>query len=205
MRYFCRHHPVWVLAVLIFSSVISPAQQYYDLIGLTALQSTTTNINGTGIRVGQPEADEVTNAGLSYFEVNPSTIGQPTNLFTYISVDGIANVFPNTVGYESDPANDVAGGVYGMDHGMATNVLHVDNFDANFYITNYIANLLIGPTDLVVNQSFTFGPQDASDQEGDDSAYDDYEETYNTFFVSPADDLGTENGASLTVAAPGTA
>lgn len=84
---------------------------------------------------------------------------------------------------------------------MATNVAHVDNLDADYFINNYIISNLTVLGDLVVNQSFTFGPLDATNQQAVDSAYDDYAETYGTLFVSAADNADN----SLTVCAPGTA
>jgi hypothetical protein len=88
-----------------------------------------------------------------------------------------------------------------MPNGVATNVAHVDVIEADYFITNYVFDLLPMPPDPVVNQSFTFGPLAVSDQQAVDSAYDDYAATYGTFFVSAADNLGN----NPTVCAPGTA
>jgi hypothetical protein len=121
-------------------------------------------------------------------------------LFTYFSSAGSTNVFPNSVGTESGHADEVGNDFYGIPNGVATNVAHVDNFDADYFINTYVFSNLTVLDDLVVNQSFTFGPLDAADQEEVDSAYDDYANFYGTVFVSAADNIGN----SATVCAPGT-
>ncbi len=171
---------------------------YLDSIGVTLLRTVTTNLNGAGIRVAQTEA------GAPYFEVNPgtNTVEQPTNLFTYITSSGSTNYYPNALGDESQHADDVASNFYGLPSGVATNVAHVDNYDANYFIqifysvplpgvTNYTASLPSSNIeDSVVNQSFVFA--DATNsvstniQEAIDTAYDNYAAQYNTLFVSGA-------------------
>src|SRR5258706_8748846 len=114
-----------------------------DVIGLTMLRAVTTNINGAGIRVGQAEAVE--SAGTTNYEVNPGTVGQPTSLFTYFYsaspylLVSSASTFPNSVGGESGHAGSVAGNFYGMSGGVATNVAHVDNYEANGFFNYYVA------------------------------------------------------------------
>ena len=169
-----------------------------DILGVAALRAVTTNLDGSGIRVIQAEASG--NPSLN-FEVNPNAVGQPTNLFTYYSSFGSALGFPNVVGVESGHGDGVAAGFYGMPDGVATNVAHVDNYDADFYLTNYVFNLVAAPDAVIANQSFTFNPLSVSDQQQVDSAYDDYEETFHTFFVSAANNYGN----SAVVCAPGTA
>jgi hypothetical protein len=185
------------LVATIFSDMPAPAQNL-DLVGLTLLRAQTTNLDGSGIRVAQPEGQS---GGSTNFEVNPFTVGVASNLLTYISTDGVATNYPNDVGGESWHAHDVAANFYGPYLGLATNVAHVDNLDADYFINNYIVSNLTVLGDLVVNQSFTFGPLDATNQQAVDSAYDDYTETYGTFFVSAA----CNADISLRVCAPGTA
>lgn len=169
--------------------------QDLDTLGVTLLRTVTTNLNGSGIRVAQPEAIE--SAGTTNFEVNPGAVGQPVSLFTYISSGGTTNNFPNALGGTSGHAGNVAGNFYGMSGGVATNVAHVDNFDADFFYTNYIADAsLTAIGDSVVNQSFTFGnvtndfqtngvsPIAVSDQQAVDSQYDDYAAQNKTLFIS---------------------
>jgi hypothetical protein len=153
-----------------------------DTIGVTLLRSVTTNINGTGISVGQAEA------GTPYWEVNPGAlgVGQPTNLFTffygtspYLSVS-TANTFTNSLGLESGHADNVAENFYGMSGSAATNVAHVDNYEANTFV-NYYVNHSHSISDRVVNQSFV-GATDS--QSSYDQIYDWYAAQYNTLFVS---------------------
>ena len=183
--------------------------QELDAIGMTLLDTQTANLNGAGVRVAQPEADDPTNG---YFEVNPgiaNRIGQPVTLFTYYSTSGSATTFPNSVGSESAHADDVAQSFYGLPIGVATNVAHVDNYDANDFVqvreiglllqTNYTVTLPgSNISDPVVNQSFIFTGNNTNLQKAADSAYDNYAAQYNTLFVS-----GIGNGGP--VSAPATA
>ncbi len=178
-----------------------------DTIGVTVLRAVTTNLNGAGIRVAQPEAIE--SAGTTNFEVSPGVPGQPASLFTYISSSGSANNFPNTVGGASGHAGGVAGNFYGLSGGVATNVAHVDNYDADYFVqenvlvvggtTNYIVTLpATNINDPVVNQSFIFLNEDYShvstnEEEAINSAYDDYAAQYRTLFVSGAGNGGPVN------------
>ena len=95
--------------------------QTMDVIGVTALRSAATNLNGAGIRVAQPEAGD---GALANWEVNPATVSQPTNLFTYISTLGSATTYPNLVGAESGHAGEVGRQFYSPVYGVATNVAH---------------------------------------------------------------------------------
>ena len=188
-----------VLALLFPAAVYS---QDLDMIGVTLLRAVTTNVNGSGIRVAQPEANTDGNTNdPSAFEVNPAAVGRSAGLFTYTSNAGSTNVFPNSVGNESGHADTVGGIFYGTPSGIATNVARVDNLDAEYFVNTCVISNLVALDDLVVNQSFTFGPLSVAVQQAVDSAYDDYAETYGTFFVSAADNLGN----SPTVCAPGTA
>jgi hypothetical protein len=166
---------------------------YLGPIGVTLLQTVTTNLNGAGIRVAQPEAYETN----SNWEVNPNAnaVGQPVSLFTYISAGGSATNFPNSLSSESGHADTVASYYYGLPGGVATNIAHVDNYDANYFVqvseqvigstTNYIATLPSSNIDdSVVNQSFIFNGATLAVQQALDSAYDNYAARYNTLFVS---------------------
>jgi hypothetical protein len=171
------------LLAFVFLGQMAARASNLDTIGVTLLQAVTTNINGTGIRVGQAEA------GAPYWEVDPgaSAVGQPTNLFTYfysaspyLSVS-TATTFTNSLGLESGHADGVAGNFYGMSGGVATNVVHVDNYEATAFI-NYYVNQGHSISDRVVNQSFTAGTYDTNL----DQIYDNYAARYNTLFVSGA-------------------
>jgi len=132
------------------------------------------------------------------WEVGPSNgfVLQPVSLFTYTSASGSTNVFPNSVGVESGHADGVAGDFYGMPGGVATNVAHVDNFEANYFINNVVFPDTSNINDPVVNQSFT--DSNLANQSTYDSIYDDYATKFKTLFVSA---IG--NGGSILP--PGTA
>jgi hypothetical protein len=169
------------LLAFVFLGQMAARASNLDTIGVTLLRAVTTNINGAGIRVGQAEA------GAPYWEVNPGAVGQPTNLFTYfygtspyLSVS-TANTFTNSLGLESGHANAVAGNFYGMSGGTATNVAHVDNYEANTFI-NYYVNQGHSISNRVVNQSFTAGTYDTSL----DQIYDNYAANNGVLFVTGA-------------------
>jgi hypothetical protein len=196
-------HQHKILLALTTAVLLSTAvrAQNLDQIGVTLLRAVTTNIDGSCIRVAQPEADADSDTNdPSAFEVNPASVNQPVARFAYISAAGATNTFPNAVGNESGHADTVGDIFYGLAGGVATNIAHVDNYDANFYVTNYVFNLVPAPAASIVNQSFTFNTLDVADQQAIDSAYDDYSETFGTLFVSAADNFGY----SPTVCAPGT-
>jgi hypothetical protein len=172
-----------------------------DTIGVTVLRTVTTNVNGAGIRVAQVEA-EATNPPPT-FEVNPNAdaVGQPVSLFTYITSSGTSSTYPNSLGAESGHADTVASYFYGIPGGVATNVVHVDNYDANYFVileytvirgvTNYIS--LLPSTNIsapVVNQSFIMGALPVAAQQCSDTNYDTYAARYNTLFVSGAGNGG---------------
>jgi hypothetical protein len=185
-----------VVLVAAFFFCCAAQGQNLDEIGVTLLRAVTTNLDGSGIRVAQPEASLSLSEPI--WEVNPASVGQPAALFTYISIDGTTNFFPNALSSESGHADGVGANFYGLTgQGVATNVAHVDNYDADFFTSNYVFNLAPTPAASVVNQSFTFGVLSISDQQGVDSAYDDYADTFGTLFVS-----AVANGGQ--VCAPGT-
>jgi hypothetical protein len=172
-----------------------------DQIGFTVLQVFTTNLNGAGILLAQPEA-EVADPPPTW-QVNPGAVGQPVTFFTFSSDLGTSTNFPNALGNDSWHADDVALIIYGKPGGLATNLAHVDNLDANFYFSNYVGNdALPNLGDAIVNQSFTFGAEtnqvSVAEQQELDSQYDNYAVQNNTLFVSAAN-----NGGS--VSPPGTA
>jgi len=177
---------------------LTAGAQQLDTIGVTLLRAVVMDVDGTGIRVAQPEA-QGTNVPPD-FEVNPanSSVQKPASLFSYIDTN-TTNTFPNSLGTESDHADAVASYFYGLPGGVATNVAHVDNYNADYFFNFIVApGLKIG--DAVVNQSFTFGGVDTNTQETIDSAYDDYAAKYNVLFASPADN----SNVTVRVAPPGT-
>jgi hypothetical protein len=186
---------------------VTVGAQDLGTIGVTLLRTVTTNLNGTGVRVAQPEAYNGDNGSTNAWEVNPTNVAQPVALFTYISGLGTSTSFPNSVGDWSSHADAVGNNFYGLSNGVATNVAHVDNYDANYFVkisvvvvgpsTNYIVALpSTDINDRVVNQSFIAGSVPSqvpvAEQQAIDSAYDNYAAQYNTLFVS-----GAGNGGSV--------
>jgi hypothetical protein len=179
------------LLAFVFLGQMAARASNLDTIGVTLLQAVTTNVNGAGIPVGQAEAG---NGATTNWQVNPSTVGQPTNLFTYYSSGGSATTFPNALGAESGHADAVAGNFYGVPLGVATNVAHVDNYDTSYFYNSIIA-APVPPNinDPVVNQSFNFTGTTVGQQQTFDSKYDNYAAQYKTLFVSGAGNGGPVN------------
>jgi len=172
-----------------FSCAATRAQDL-GMVGINLLREVGTNLNGSGVRVGQPEAD---NSSTNDWEINPNTVMEPTNLFTWYSNGVSKTTFPNSLGIESGHAYQVAYSFYMQASGVATNLAHVDNVEADDYYNNYLAKsklLALNTTDLVVNQSYTFGVEPANVQETIDSVYDNYSLQFRTLFVSGANNGG---------------
>ena len=181
-----------LLAVAVFSGVAARAQNLGQT-GVTLLRAMTTNLDGSGIRVAQPEAGLDTNNPAMTWEVNPAATGRSPNLFTYISSNGSSSNYPNSLGSESGHADSVAGIFYGIPGGVATNVAHMDNYDANYFYNSIIkATLPASINDRVVNQSFIFNGSTVSDQQTIDSDYDNYAAQFGILFVS-----GVGNGGAV--------
>jgi hypothetical protein len=176
----------------------SARSQNFDTAGVTLLHDLNTNLNGAGVRVCQPEAPY---GSLSDWEVSPGYENQPISLFTYYDGYGTNN-YPNNLGSQSDHANSVGWDFYAIPSGVATNVAHVDNYYADYFVgetytihngtTNYTVTLpSTNINDAVVNQSFIFANgtsqnpiQVGSNEEAAiDSAYDNYAVRFNTLFV----------------------
>jgi len=64
------------MALAVWFICLSGRATGLDDIGVNLLRSVTTNLDGAGIRVAQPEASAPT------FEVDPAATGQPEFLFT---------------------------------------------------------------------------------------------------------------------------
>src|SRR5882724_1421904 len=165
-----------ILLISVVAGVAAARASTLDTIGVTLLRATTTNLNGAGVQVGQPEAGD---GAAANWEVNPGAVGQPTSLFTYTSSLGTATTFPNAVGAESGHADSVAANYYGIANGVATNIVHADNYEANYFINHYIG-LGLPISERIVNQSFTFGVYDTND----DQLYDNYAAQNNVLFLS---------------------
>lgn len=161
-----------------------------DDMGGTLLHQVDTTLQGNGVVVAQPEAD---NGGVSgQFEVNPSVVNQPVSLFTWISSSGTATVFTNSVGTESGHADGVAANFYGTATGVAQQVAHVYNYSADYFFNNIVSQGASIPA-RVVNQSFVF---DTNGEQTIDVNYDDATVQYGVLFVS-----GAGNGGNVFPAA----
>lgn len=180
---------LWRIAFSIcISSVVFVANAAeLDTIGVTLLRSIDPTLMGDGVAVAQAESSE--NVEGTAWQVNPFAIGQPTNLFTYISADGSASNYPNSLGTESGHANLVGRNFYGASLGTAPGVAHVDNYEASyFYNSRIIPGISIQPR--IVNQSFIFGP---GSQTTVDTLYDNYAVQNNVLFVSGLGNSGPPN------------
>jgi hypothetical protein len=150
-----------------------------DTTGVTLLRQIDPALNGSGVRVGHTESP-VSGSTPPPFEINPAAAGQPTNLFTWISSIGTATGYTNSVGTESWHANLVGENFFGIPGGIATNVNHVDNYEASWFFNHYIYNGL-SISARVVNQSFIFIP---FYEVLVNTNYDNYAARYGTIFVS---------------------
>ena len=155
-----------------------------DTVGVTVLNQVDPSLQGNGIWVAQPEA--ILTAGSNDFEVAPFVIGQPDSLFTWISSSGTASNFPNAVGAVSGHADAVANNFYGPGTGVAPAVLHVDNYDADYFLGQYIYGTPTFPA-RVVNQSFT----DATNDTTMDQNYDNYAANHNVLFLTAIATFGS--------------
>jgi hypothetical protein len=193
--------PRKIVALLLsaaFGTAILVRGQSLDQTGVTFLRAVTTNLNGTGIRVGQPEGYNGDNGSTNAWEVNPTNAAQPVTLFTYISGLGSSGSYPNSVGDGSGHADAVGDNFYSPVFGVATNVAHVNNYEVNYFYQTYIAPVSPpNPNVTIINQSYTFGPLSASTQQTVDKEFDNVAAKYNTLFVSAVDNGGN-------VHAPGT-
>ncbi len=162
-----------------------PARSASDLdtVGATLLRQVDPTLTGAGVLVAQPEASVAPGA----WQVSPSAVGQPVGLFTYWAAGGSANAFPNSLGAESSHADTVGGLFYGSASGLSPQVAHVDNYDADFFYTNFITRG--APIQaIIINQSFIFDSTNVQRQA--DAAYDTFAARQNVLFVSGVGNSG---------------
>jgi hypothetical protein len=171
-----------ILCVLIYCTAGLYASTS-DPVGASLLSQVTTNLNGAGAQVAQAEA------GSPNWQVNPAAVGQSPGLFTYSSSSGSSTSFPNTLGSESGHADTVGSVFYGIPGGVATNVAHIDNYEANYFALTVVPTLM-AINSPIVNQSFIFGASSVSEQRAIDRTYDNYAAQYRTLFVSGAGNSG---------------
>lgn len=170
---------------------------YHERLESRTLFAIPSNLNGSGVRVAQVEAQ----VAPGEFEVNPATENQPASLFTYISASGTATGTPppNVAGAESYHADGVGEVFYGKGTGAASGVSHVYNYDADYFVNNIIE--ASNPPDIaakVINQSFVETDQYGNPIEDPvtDQAYDNYIDEYNKIIVSGAGNGGEPDSPS---------
>ena len=181
----------WVLfgALIAWGIGVAKAATPLDTMGVTLIRQVDSTLTGTGVNLVHPEAGGTTVP--PQFEVNPSVVGLAATVFTYISSNGTASTFPNTVGSESSHADSVGVNLYSPSVGVAPQVGHVDNYDADYFFNNIIGALvppsISGP---IVNQSFVFLGLTSSEEATVDQDYDGYAANHNTLFISGAGNGG---------------
>ncbi|MEI9962823.1 MAG: S8 family serine peptidase [Limisphaerales bacterium] len=111
-----------------------------------------------------------------------SARGRPADEFVHLFLNSsTANTFTNSLGIESGHANAVGNNFFGLTNGVATNVAHVNNYDADTFANRFVGgNRSI--SERIVNQSFTYGTYDTDA----DQAFDNYAAAHNTLFISGA-------------------
>ncbi|HEX4645332.1 MAG TPA: S8 family serine peptidase [Verrucomicrobiae bacterium] len=167
---------ILLLASACLAGVASHASSL-DIIGLTVLRATTTNLDGTGIPILQVETEASTSTD---WEVNPAAVGLPAGNFVYYYNGASTNNFPNTLGTESWHGDSVGARFYADPGGVATNVAQVNNYEATYFAFTVIPSGL-AINGRVVNQSFI---ATTNDQTALDPTYDTYAAQNNTLFVS---------------------
>jgi len=153
-------------------------------VGVDLLQATDATLVGTGVRVAQAEVP----FGANDWQVRPGAVGQPVSLFTYYSSGGTSTTYPNALGTESGHANNVAINFFGTAGGVAPGVMHVDNYEGNYFYESVITPGLAIPA-KVVNQSFIFST--TPPQTTVDTQYDNYAAQRNVLFVSGVGNSGS--------------
>jgi hypothetical protein len=188
----------WIAQALVASLMFARAASYasdLDSIGLTLLRASTTNLDGSGVKVVQAEVP-ISSSSPPPFEINPGTVGRPVSDFTYFTgpptsvLPGSSSTYPNSLGSDSGHAGVVGGLFYGLPSGVSTNVAHVDNYEANYFFLTVVPGMLAINAPLV-NQSF-IAPSTNAQQQAYDSNYDNYSAQYSTLFVS-----GVGNGGPV--------
>jgi len=192
---------MFLCGLAIFSHLTSPAQDA-DQTGVTVFRMLTTNLFGSGVRICQAEAVDT---GEEDFEVNPTNVGAPNNVFTYYSSLGSSSLYPNSVGSNAYHPERVAEFLYGTvspgpaPAGIATNVAHVDVIDANYFGTAKIEQPApVNMNDAIVNQSYAYFSLTVAQQQELDSFFDNYSAVSGALLIGSV-------GAGGSPTSPGTA
>ena len=180
---------VVLCALVCWGALEGKAASPLDTMGVTLLRQVDASLTGSGVELAHTEANVGTTP--PQFEVNPAVVGLPASLFTYISSNGTATAFPNSVGSESSHADSVGVNLYSPSGGVAPQVAHVDNYDGDYFVNAIIATIV--PPAIpgsIVNQSFVLPGLAPSDQATLEQDYDNYAANHNTLFVSGAGNGG---------------
>jgi hypothetical protein len=160
--------------------------------GIPELRAAAPGLTGSGVAVIQAEAIFT---GNNDWEVDPASVGQPADLFTYISASGTSTTYPNSLGILSGHADNVADNFYGDNdtanpEGIAPGISQIYNYEADYFANSIILPLAAPIPAEIVNQSFEFILSGTTQQAQIDQAYDNYAATYGTLFISGAGNGG---------------
>jgi Subtilase family len=179
------------------SSISNCCAQVFTVIGLTQLRAVTTNLDGSGVRVMQVEAQQ-SFPPIGDWEVAPGNnqINLPVADFTWFTTNASATNFPNGLGIDSGHADQVGGYFYGLPGGVSTNVGHIDNVEADNFYDMQVPMLQNPDTSVrIVNQSFA--DPELSDQVMADKFYDDYAAQFNVLFITGVGDGQAANATHV--------
>ena len=150
-------------------------------IGVTLLVLEDPTLTGSGVRMAQVEA------GFPNWEVNSTNI-QPAAVFNYYGSNGTTTAFPNSLGLESDHADEVGALLYGP-QGVVPGISIVDNYEGNYFENDLLVPGLSIPA-LLINQSFVNTSANAQQQAQGDNFFDNYAAQHSVLFISGAGNGG---------------
>jgi hypothetical protein len=199
----CKHAQLATFSLIVIGLSFSNSTSYaqvFTVIGLTPLRAGTNNLDGTGVRVVQVEAQATPPpvGPIGDWEVTPgnSQINLPVSDFTWYTTNASSSVPPpNSLGIDSGHADQVGGYFYGLPGGVSTNVSHIDNVEADNYYDMRVPNLVNPDTNArIVNQSFN--DPVLSDQVTADRYYDNYAAKFNVLFITSSGDGAVVDGSA---------
>lgn len=188
----------WLAIQFLATSVLQAT--YQDQIGLYDLRNRDSSLTGSGVIIGQIEAQLLNSDN---YQTDPANAGLSSSLFTYY--DSTNTWSGGGAAYdssrESGHANIVGsrfygipGGTQGTD-GVAPGVSAIQVFEAGHYYARVSSGTATNAA--VVNQSFVFGSQDGTI----DRNYDNYAANHGVLFVNGIN----TNNSPATIPSPGSA
>ena len=169
---------VYAIGVSAWQALAQP-----DPIGLAALKRFAPDLTGCGVHVAQAEASS------PGWQANPVAVGVTECQMVWTCGGGSATNFPNSLGSESDHANEVSR----LFFSVAPGATRLDNYEASYFIDHIIPNQ-VPISARIVNQSFAYFARITHI----DQQYDNYAAKHHVLFVSGAGNAGW-------VGSPGTA